>query len=173
MTQFHDISKFSDTSKYLPILNGSLTTEITMLYMIITKFIKSKSLIDWYNDFSVSAILADVLIVVIGIIIATLIYPFFFSKFYLLAFVFLSICIQVIHDILFYFTIQSIPRGRSRIFDVFQDYAKSGPMILFADACIMVSTTILGSYYASFGLNENIILLIVQLYMIPYLLYSI
>jgi hypothetical protein len=67
-----------------------------------------------------------------------------------------------------------IPRGKSGIVDLFQDYGKEiGVWILVADAVMMVSTIVFGSLFASFSLHTNIILLIVLVYLMPYLLFSV
>ena len=59
------------------------------------------------------------------------------------------------------------------MFDTFKDYAKElGFIILLADATMIISSILLGSLLASLSLNSNIVILIVLLYIIPYMLYS-
>ena len=125
--------------------------------------IKSKYLEKWYSTYGISAGIADVLSVVIVIII-TLKY----SPLYLIG---LTVLVQWIHDILFYFVFQSIPRGVSKMMDTFKDYAKeNGSTILFADSLMMISTILLATY---FNVNHNIILFIIALYLIVYFIYSV
>jgi hypothetical protein len=58
--------------------------------------------------------------------------------------------------------------------DVFKDYGDEvGATILLIDAAMMISTVLLASWFVGFSQNANIILLIVALYILPYLLYSI
>jgi uncharacterized protein YacL len=172
--RFADISKFSDTSKYLPILNGAITTDLIILFQVVARWIKIKSLDKWYKEIGICAVLADVLSASIGVIIATFFYSFFFQQFNVVYLAILSVVVQLTHDTLFAMFFQSVPRGKSHIIDIFQDYGKEvGVTILLADAMIMVSTVFLGSLFASMDTNTNIIVLITNLYMIPYLLYSI
>jgi hypothetical protein len=136
--------------------------------------IRFKSLNAWYNQFGVLAVLADVLSIAIGIIIARFLYPFFFKQYALFAFLALTVAVQMTHDILFAQLVNIIPRKASAIIDVFKDYATEvGAQILLADASMMIGTILLASYLASFSLNTQIIVLIVSAYILPYLLYSI
>jgi len=112
--------------------------------------------------------------IVIGIIIARFLYPFLFTKFSILLFAALAVVVQITHDLIFASLFNSIPRGKSNILDTFKDYAKEfGPVILLADATMMVSTVFLGSLLASMSINTNIVVLIISLYVVPYFLYSI
>jgi hypothetical protein len=120
-----------------------------------------------------SAVLGDVLILVIGVIIVRAIYYLVFSKFSIVAFVGLAVIVQLIHDLSFAQMMNAIPRGRSMIMDTFKDYGKEmGGLILIADALMISGTAILGSLLASLSLNTNIILLIVAIYLIPYFIFS-
>ena len=62
-----DIHNFSNTADYLSILNGVLITDLSVILLLIGGFIKSNVLKKWYKDLSLSAVIADVLIIVIGI----------------------------------------------------------------------------------------------------------
>jgi hypothetical protein len=136
--------------------------------------IKSVFLKGWYQQYRGMAVLADVLILVIGVIIARFLYPFLFSKWSLPLFLGLTIAIQVTHDLLFAVLFNAMPRGASAILDVFKRYATEvGFMILLADAMMIAGTVLLGSLLASQSLNTNMIVFLVALYLIPYVLYSI
>jgi hypothetical protein len=92
----------------------------------------------------------------------------------LILFLLLTCAVQLTHDLAFAAFFNSISRGKSAILDIFKDYAKEvGVTILFVDALMIVSTILLGSYLASLSVNSLIIILIVSLYILPYLLYSI
>ena len=169
--KFTDISSSSD---YLPILNAALITDLVVLIRVVLKQIKSKSLTEWYQKYQLSAIITDVLSIVIGIILTQFFYPFVFRSFSLLKFIGLAVTIQICHDLLFAVFFNMIPRGSSRIIDTFQDYGKEfGFVILLADAAMIISTILLGSLLTSMNKNTNIILLIVLLYIMPYFLYSV
>jgi uncharacterized protein YacL len=171
--KFQDISRFSDTQKYLPLLNAAMDADLIVFSLVFAGYIQQKSLKKWYHELGLSAVLADILSIVIGITIATFFYPFFFSTFHVLYLAGLAVLVQFTHDILFALFIRSFPRGKSQIIDIFQDYAKEfGPQILLADASMMVFTVIFGSLYASLGQNMNIVFSLIHAYLIPYFLYS-
>jgi len=173
--KFTDISNFNRLSDYLPILNAAILTDIGGIFLLLNKKIESKYLREWYKKYQLSAVIMDVLILVIGAVLARLIYPFVFSsEFSLLGLAGLAVIIQVTHDLLFAVGFNMIPRGKSEIADLFQDYGKEiGIWILVADAVMMISTIIFGSLFASLSLHTNILLLIGLVYLMPYLLLSV
>lgn len=169
-----NLSNFQNRRDYLPLITAALIVDMTILVAVVFGYIQSKYLNEWYNKFGLLAVIADVLSIVIVIILARYLYPFLFTKYSLLFFLVLICFLQVTHDSLFYLFFQSIPRNKSDILDVFKDYATElGYKILVADAMMMISTILLGSYLATMKTNSNIIILIVSLYILPYLLYSI
>jgi len=173
--KFTDISHFEHLSDYLPILNAAILTDMGGILLLLSKNIESKYLREWYKKYTLSAVIMDVLILVIGAILARLVYPFFFSSgFSLIGLATIAVVIQVTHDILFAMGFNMIPRGKSDIVDLFQDYGKEiGVWILVADAVMMVSTIIFGSLFASLSLHANILLLIGLVYLIQYILLSV
>jgi uncharacterized protein YacL len=171
---FQNISNFSNTSDYLPILNGALMADLIYLFLLIFGFIQSKKLKEWYRKYTLSAAIEDTIVLVLGLIIVRLLYkPIFGATFSLLKFTLLAIGIQIIHDVLFYFFFQQFPRGKNRMMDTFQDYAKeAGLFAIFGDSCMIAITCILSSYFASLSTNSNIVLLFFIIYFIPYTLYT-
>jgi len=174
MMNFTDISRFDRISDYLPILNAAILTDLGGIVLLLSKNIESKYLREWYKKYTLSAVIMDVLILVIGAVLARLAYPFFFSSgFSLIGLAGLAVAIQITHDTLFAVGFNMVPRGKSGIADLFQDYGKEiGVWILVADAVMMVSTIVFGSLFASLSLHTNILLLIGLVYLIPYLLLS-
>ena len=171
---FKDISKFSNTSDYLPILTGAIITDLIVLLRTSLGQIKSKALHSWYHKYGIAGVLADVLSITIGVLIVRFLYPFVFSGFSIFKMAGLAVIVQFIHDVLFYKLFQNIPRGRSQILDTFKDYASElGGVILLADAAMMVSTVLIASLLAGYSWNMNIAIFIIVLYLVPYFLYSI
>ena len=169
-----NLSNFNHISDYLPIITAALIVDMFVIFRIVSGYIKINSLNQWYNKFGLAAVIADVLSIVIGIIVARYLYPFFFSEYSLLQFILLTCAVQITHDISFAAIFNSIPRNSSARLDVFKDYAKEvGFKILLADAIMMIATILLGSYLATLTTNSIIIILIISLYILPYLLYSI
>lgn len=170
---FKDISNFKNTSDYLAILNGSLIADVIIILMVFFGFFKSKFLKNWYLKLNFFAVVADVLILVIGAILTRYFYPMIFKDWSIVKFTGLFVVIQVIHDVLFYiFFYKIVPRGSNVVFDMFKDYAKevSGGAIL-GDSFMVVMTALLSSLLASQSLNTNIIILILASYILPYIMY--
>ena len=168
-----DISNFNNVSDYLPILNSVIITDIFVILLLISGFIKSNVLQNWYRKLTLSAVIADVLIIVIGIIIARFLYPYIFSKYSLPKFLLLALLIQITHDILFYLFCTSVKRGKSQILDIFKDYGKEkGSRAIIADSLMMISSILIASYLKDKTLNFNIIILIISIYLVPYMIYS-
>jgi uncharacterized protein YacL len=171
---FQNISNFNNTSDYLPILNGALLTDLLFLFFIILGIINSPVLRQWYSKYTLSAVMEDVLILVIGIIIKRFFYKYIFGNtFSLFHFTLLAIFIQVIHDFLFYLLFSIIPKGKNKMMDTFKDYAKEANWkAIFGDSCMISLTSVLSSYLASLSVNTNIIVLILTIYIIPYTIYT-
>jgi hypothetical protein len=169
-----NISNFNNVSDYLPILNSVIITDLFVIILLFIGFIKSKVLQHWYRKLTLSAVIADVLIIVIGIILTRFFYPYVFSKYSLPKFLLLAVLIQVIHDILFYLFSVYVQRGKSEILDIFKDYGKEkGSTAIVADSLMMISSILIASYLKDKTLNSNIIILIVGIYLIPYMVYTV
>ena len=172
--RFQDISHFSNTTDYLPILSASILVELVVLMGVALGHINSVFLTAWYQQYRGMAVLADVLILVIGIVLARFVYPFIFTKWSFPQFLMLTIAIQVAHDLLFAAFFNAVPKGASAILDLFKKYAiEVGPTILLADAMMIGGAVLLAPLLASQSLNTNILVFLVALYLIPYVLYSI
>jgi hypothetical protein len=173
---FKDISKFNKVSDYLPIVAAVLCVEtFTIFYaFVVNKKYRSSVLESWYKTYRLAAVLADVTIVIIGIIITRFLYPYIFptSGFSIIKFVGLAVCVQIVHDILFYLFFSAVPVGMNRMLDTFKIYSKEvGLYAVLGDSIIMISSCLIASNLANYNTNLNIISLIVSLYFIPYVIY--
>jgi len=170
---FTNIANFSNTKDYLPLLNGVLITDLFVILCLNMKYINSVVLKKWYGDYNLSAVIADVLIILIGLIIVRAIYYYIFDTFSIINFVILAVIVQVIHDILFYLFFKNVPRGMNRMLDTFKDYANEmSYKAILADSGMMILASLIASYLAGKSLNVNIIMLILFLYLLPYFLYN-
>lgn len=170
---FKDISNFNKISDYLPILNGSILADIIIILgLYYTNLYPSKYLKKWYETYRLSAVIADVLILVIGKIIVRSIYNKIFNDFSILKFIFLILIIQIIHDILFYIFFTIVPKGYNKMLDLFKDYAKEVSYgAIIGDSSMIIISTLLSSLFANLNINQNIILNIFLVYLIPYVIY--
>jgi len=166
-----DISNFNNVNDYLPILNGCLNADLIIIFMVYHGFIKSRYLEKWYKKYQLSAVLADVLILFIGIIIARFFYTYLFRSFSIWKFTGLAIFIQIIHDYLFYFMFSNIPRGYNEMIDFFKEYAKEvGVGAIMGDSFMIFLACFLSSHFATYNVNINIIILVFTLYFFPYMI---
>jgi uncharacterized protein YacL len=105
---FENISNFYNVNDYLPILNGCINADLIIIFLLFHDVINSKYLKKWYQKFNLSASIADILILVIGIIIARALYSYIFREFNIIFFTILAVLIQITPDILFYLLNKSI-----------------------------------------------------------------
>ena len=168
-----NISNFNNTSHYVPILNSILVSELIILILIHVGFFKTKFLRSWYNKFGLSAVLMDVLILMIGFILTRFFYNLVFKDFSILKFTILFLIIQVIHDFCFYLFFEYIvPRNANKVIDLFKNYAKEvGVGAILGDSFMVIISCLLSVLFVKQSLNFNIILLITLSYIIPYFLF--
>lgn len=169
---FNDISNFYNVNNYLPILNGCIIADLVIIILLFNNFFKSKYLKKWYAKYNLSASIADILILVIGIILTRYFYKYFFDKFNIILFTFLAVIIQIIHDILFYLLFMSTPLNYHYMLDFFKLYANEvGVGAILGDSFMMIIACLFSSYLSTLSLNTNIIILILTTYLLPYMIY--
>jgi hypothetical protein len=158
---------------YLPLLNAVIITDLLFIVFLTFGLINSKVLKLWYDKYTILAVIADVLIIMIVILITNKVYYYIFKDFSLIKFIILAVILQIIHDILFYILITIIPRGKNKMIDTFKDYAKEVSFFaIIGDSLMIISACLIFYYLLNLDINTNIIILIVSLYIMPYLLYS-
>ena len=168
-----NIGDFNNINDYLPLFNSVLITDLFVILLLNISVIKSPVLRKWYSQYNLSAVIADVLIILIGLIITRAIYYYVFDSFSILKFVILAVIVQIIHDILFYIIFSNIPRGVNKMLDTFKDYANEvSYKAILADSSMMIMSCLIASYLVNKSTNTNIIVLISFLYLLPYLLYN-
>ena len=168
-----NIGDFNNINDYLPLFNSVLITDLFVILLLNTSVIKSQVLKKWYSQYNLSAVIADVLIILIGLIITRAIYYYVFESFSILKFIILAVAVQVTHDVLFYIFFSNIPRGINKMLDTFKDYANDvSYKAILADSGMMIMSCLIASYLVNKNTNINIIVLISFLYLLPYLLYN-
>ena len=168
-----NIGNFSNINDYLPLFNAVLITDLFVIFLLNTNVIKSQVLHKWYLLYNLSAVIADVLIILIGLIITRAIYYYIFDNFSLFKFIIIAVAVQIIHDILFYIFFSNTPRGVNKMLDTFKDYANDvSYKAIFADSGMIIMACLIASYLVNKSTNTNIIVLISSIYLLPYLLYN-
>jgi hypothetical protein len=175
-SSFPDISNWRDPSLFATIVISVLIVDTVVLFF--TRYfpdILGAPLNEWYDRFQLSAVLSDVGIIVIGFVLAQLLYGYFFAGTHgwnVGIFLAVLVGVQVLHDLFFYFAvIKPIPKGHNEMMDTMKDYAAGGgALILLGDALLM-----LGSAAMTMALKDQSVptLLFAGLgaaYTVPYIL---
>jgi hypothetical protein len=134
----------------------------------------------WYDLFGLNAVIADVMIIVIGFMVARHLWILFVQpkyspgKWSALKFTGLTVAVQLVHDLLFYFgVILQVPRGHNMMMDVFRQYAESGGWkILGADAAMMVGSAGIAMLLKSLPMYHVAAVAALTVYSLPYILYT-
>lgn len=171
-----DISEYEEVSDWFYIITGVLVTELVVIFLI--RFfpeIFGKYANVWYNRFKLSAVIADVLIIVLGIGIARYAYTEFVYPKYdwnPLYFTITTVLIQISHDILFYLgVIQQVPKGQNAMIDVMKEYAgTSGKWAILSDSAMMVSSVGLAMIFKGMESHLTTFIGLLAVYAIPYIL---
>ena len=170
---FKNIANFNNVNDYIPLFNGVMITDLFVILLLNTNVIKSRVLREWYSKYNLSAVIADVLIIMIGLIITRFVYYSVFNEFSIIKFVFLAVVVQIIHDILFYIFFTNVPKGINQMLDTFKDYADEvSYKAILSDSSMMVMASLSASYFASQSANTNMIIMILSLYIMPYFIYN-
>lgn len=168
-----NIGDFNNTNDYISILSAVIITDLIVILLLNLNLIKTKSLKKWYNTFNLSAVIADVLIIVLVLILSRYLYYKIFKEFSIIKFILLALSLQISHDILFYIMITLIPKGSNRMIDVFKEYSNEvSYFAIIADSIMMISSSLLAYYFVNLDMNTNIIILIITIYIIPYMIYK-
>lgn len=168
------LHNFYNTNSYLPILNGSILADLVILFIVYyTPYFDSFFLKKWYETYRLSAVIADVLILVIGFILTRAVFTYFNWTWNIYLFLGIILLIQIIHDILFALFFLTIPKGVNKMLDLFKSYSKeAGINAILGDSFMIVITVIFAYLFSMFSFNSNIISLIVLCYLIPYIIYT-
>jgi len=166
-----DLTKY----KYFPqILVSVLIVDLIVIFLVryFPNFWGSTINI-WYDKFGLSAVIADVLIIVLGFMLAQYIYKNYINEeFNPYIFAALLVAVQAIHDMLFYFgVILPIPEGHNAMMDVFKTYAeKGGVKVVAADAAMMLGSAAIASFLAAAPKEATLFSGVLAAYAVPFIL---
>ncbi len=176
-----DIGDYRNTSDLTYILIAVLIIDVLVIFMVrYLPEIFGAPINRWYDLFGLNAVIADVMIIVIGFMVARHIWVLWFKdkysagKWSALKFTGLTVVVQLVHDLLFYFgVILQVPRGKNLMMDVFKDYAASGGWkILGADAAMMVGSAGIAMLLKSLPSYHVAAVAAFTVYSLPYILYT-
>jgi hypothetical protein len=176
-----NIGFYGEMSDLWYIFAGVLVVEAVVI--ILTRYYPETlgmNLNRWYSSFGLSAVLADILIIVIGFLLARYVYTNYVEP--SLAdrswspwiFIGTLVGIQLVHDIFFYKgVIQTVGRGTNSMIDLFKDYAEvAGAKILAGDAAMMVGSAVIAMILKGQPEHLTGFIGILAAYVIPYILHT-
>jgi hypothetical protein len=174
--KWEDISEYQNIYDWAYIVVAVLIVE-TIVICLVRYYpdVFGKALNVWYNRFKLNAVLADIIIILIGFGISRYVYTEFIYPTYdwnPLYFGITTVVVQLIHDVGFYFgVIRPIPQGHNAMMDVFKDYSNEvGGKILFGDAMMVIGSTILAMILKASQPHIVTSVALVTAYVIPYIL---
>ncbi len=177
-TKWEDISDYHEVSDWTYIIVAAVIVECLVIGLTRTfPTFFGKYLNLWYSRFKLSAVLADILIVLIGFGISRYLYteyiypnndwnPIYFTG--------STVGVQVVHDILFYFgVIKAVPQAKNGMIDVMKSYGDElGAKAIGGDSAIMVGTAVTSMLLKASSTNVVIASALIAAYAIPYFLES-
>ena len=176
--EFADLTKTFDPQTLTSFVVAALVVEVIMLtiFRLTKSELAGKDINKWYDVYGLDAILLDTLIVIIGFIVVSILYPIIFSEWNIVYFLILMLVVQIIHDYLFWrYVIVPIPQGHNRVIDtlkVYADNVKGGAIIgdsIMYVLGVPIASLLLGS---DISVTKLLTIGIFTLYPIMYLLYT-
>lgn len=170
-----DISDYKNISDVYLLFFAILTVDVFVMFLAryFPDFFGAP-LNKWYDKYQITAVLSDVLIILIGFVIARYVYTLFLKQKFgwnPSLFVGLVVVIQAIHDALFYLcVIRPLPDGHNSIIDLFKSYSKAGGQIIFGDALLMIGSALVAFIYKSMDSHVLVSTNVMVLYALPYIL---
>lgn len=167
---------FKDKFEYIPIITSNIYADLVIILITFTSILGTskswKILEKWYKSYRLSAMLADILIGVIYIIITRYLVYILKLKPDLFMFGVYAVIIQLIFDFLFYLFFNNLPNGTNDMLDFFKEWAKYAKLdALWGDSCLVIFAVIVSAYLNTLSFDANIFLLLLSLYLTPYIIY--
>jgi len=139
--------------------------------MLASKYIPlGNSLNKWYSEFGIVAVLSDCLIIVLGILLAKILFPTA-TGWNLVLF---AVIIQIVHDVLFYFfVVKPLPTGTNKMIDLFKEYGSENSWkIIPYDSFMVASTVLLADVLEEYSVTEQSFVGLLGTYALTYVLYT-
>jgi len=175
-TNLKPLTNYKDYNEYLPILTSNIYADLLIILITFSGILGSgkswQVLTRWYKKYRLSAMIADILIGVIYLLIAR--YIAYKQKLNLTLFQFgvLSVLVQIFFDFLFYIFFSLVPKGSNNMLDLFKDWSKFAKAdALWGDSILVLVGVVLSAYLNQQTLNTNLFVLILGMYLVPYIIY--
>jgi hypothetical protein len=176
-----DISDYHNLNDIFIIFFAILMMEVGLIFSV--RYIPAlfgdlyKTLNEWYSTFQFTAVISDVLIILLMFIIARYIYTLWIKPRYgwnPLIFVGLLIGLQIMRELLFYLTaILPIPFGKNQLIDLFKQYSmRATPKIIGGNMLLISIAALIAFYYKTQPMHILVTASVLALYNITYVLYT-
>jgi hypothetical protein len=177
MIELANVGNFRAVEDWAYLLPAILFVDV--IFIFLSRFFPSrfgKPINDWYDEFGLAAVLSDVSIIAIAIAISRYLYSYFFMEkegWHMSYFLGLSVVVQLVHDIAFaYGVVMPIPKGVNSMIDVFKEYVKAGPVILFVDSLMIVGSILIGAALKNQDAHYTVSGSLLTVYALTYILYT-
>lgn len=176
LTNLKPTINFKNKFEYIPIITSNIYADLLIILITFSGILgigKSWKILEkWYKSYRLSAMLADILIGVIYILITRYLVHILKLKPNLFMFGVYAVIIQIIFDFLFYLFFNNLPKSSNDMLDFFKEWAKYAKLdALWGDSCLVIFAVIVSAYLNTLSFDLNLFLLILSLYLTPYIIY--
>ena len=176
VTDLKSTIDFKDKFEYVPIITSNIYADLLIILITFTGILgvgKSWKILEkWYKSYRLSAMLADILIGVIYILITRYLVYYLKLQPDLFMFGVYAVIVQLIFDFLFYLFFKNLPKGTNDMLDFFKEWAKYAKLdALWGDSSLVIFAVIVSAYLNTLSFDKNMFLLILSLYLTPYIIY--
>ena len=136
--------------------------------VVLAKYVfKGVAIKQWYGQFQYVAVLSDVLSLMIGVMLAQLLFP-------KMNLIFAAVIVQIVHDLLFGgIVLGLVPTGHNSMIDLFKTYAsESSYGIIVYDSLMMVLGVLLMNYFSTIKKEIVTLLALIGAYALTYIVYT-
>jgi hypothetical protein len=172
-----DISKYENVYD-IPLLFFAILM-VNVFIIFFTRFFPNTvgiALNEWYTKFKMTALLSDVLLILLGFIVARYVYTTWITPRYgwnIWIFLAVLVAVRMLHDMILYVAvILPIPIGHNEMIDVVKQYSKGGPKNIVSDAFVMIASALLACYYKSEPVHVVVTASVLALYNAIYMIYT-
>lgn len=177
MIELANVGNFRAVEDWAFLLPAILFVDVVVIFLVRlfpARF--GKPINDWYDEFGLAAVLSDVSIIAIAIAVSRYVYSYFFMEkegWHMSYFIGLAVVVQLVHDIMFaYGVVNPIPKGVNSMIDVFKEYVKGGPIILFVDSLMVIGSIIIGAALKNQDVHYTVSGSLVTVYALTYILFT-
>lgn len=167
-----DIRDMYDIRWWLPIVTAACLVDTVGLFVWRYTAEPDGPVNTWYDQFGLTAYVADITSMVIGIILTQIVVTAIGGPWNPVLFCVVAVVIQLVHDVVFgNVIVPAIPTGHNTVIDLMKRYAtmEGAGYVLLVDAIYMILTALIAM---SLTTKQAWPLLIITLYVTTYILYT-